>query len=97
MTYKKSLKLRLNQLIQREGYLWLEELDLLCKKWRYKLATAERRLRPSESPNVEPIVHHGANIGFKSRGYEVSEATFQNRGVRENLIMEQTDIFDYCG
>jgi hypothetical protein len=63
--------------------LWLDEIDAICKnleveeaarfpessRKKYKLSNAERRLRPSESPQVESIYNekHTAIIGYKWR------------------------------
>lgn len=66
-----SLKDALNNLIRnnRGEPVWLPEIEKFCKANSYKLSNAERRLRRSESPNVEPIFNdkHTAIIGYRWR------------------------------
>ena len=64
-----SLKVKLNQIIkERSGEVFsLRELEDFCHKAGYKTATAERRLRPSESPLIQPVWNERrtAIIGYK--------------------------------
>lgn len=64
-----SLKSQLTQLIKsRSGTMVsINEIYLLCQTESYKLSNAERRLRPSESPNVERVFKNGAIIGYRWR------------------------------
>lgn len=64
---KISLKQRLNTLIEdrKGGMVSINEIRQICDEYHYKQSNAERRLRASESPNVEPIFKHGAIIGYK--------------------------------
>lgn len=61
-----SLKKNLNQIIKdRNGELFtITELEAYCKKAGYKLSNAERRLRPSESPEIERVFKKGYIIGY---------------------------------
>lgn len=63
---KESLRTKLHNLIKsRNGQIvTLNEIEFLCKKENYKISNAERRLRPSESPNVAPYMKDGAIIGY---------------------------------
>ena len=67
-----SLKSNLNQIIRdlKGEILTLKELEDYCHKAQYKLSNAERRLRPSESPDVERITKNGAIIGYRLRTTE---------------------------
>jgi len=64
-----SLKSILTQLIKdRNGGVYtLEELEDYCHKYPAKISQAERRLRPSESPNIESVWNkkHTAIIGYR--------------------------------
>ncbi len=62
-----SLKSNLNQIIKDRngGIFTLQELEVFCKNAQYKLSNAERRLRPSESPNIERVMKNGAIVGYK--------------------------------
>ncbi len=62
-----SLKSNLNQIIKdRKGEIFtLNELEAYCHNAHYKLSNAERRLRASESPNIERLMKNGAIIGYR--------------------------------
>lgn len=62
-----SLKSSLNQIIKDRngGIVSLAEIEAYCHQAHYKLSNAERRLRPSESPNIERLVKNGAIIGYR--------------------------------
>lgn len=64
---KMSLKVQLNQIIKdRNGEIFTyNELKLYCEKSGFKLSNGERRLRASESPNIERLMKHGAIIGYR--------------------------------
>lgn len=84
-----SLIYRLNRLIAKRQYIWIDELALICREWRYKTSTAERRLRPSESPDIEPIMHHGAIIGYKRKGVVLPPVDYMNRTPRQNIWVDE--------
>lgn len=69
-----SLKLNLHNLIKTQGYISLDQLEDYCHKAHYKLATAERQLRPSQSPQVEGVwnTKRTAIIGYKWKGSNVA-------------------------
>lgn len=51
---KESLKQKLNIYIKNQNgeVVSLDRVAELCRLWGYKTSTAERRLRPSDSPNI---------------------------------------------
>ncbi len=59
-----SLKTKLHTLLKNNGYISLQELENFCHQEHYKLATAERILRPSESPLIQRVMKSGAIIGY---------------------------------
>lgn len=53
MKLKKELHFRIKLY---NGRLYpVEYVEMICKKLGYKISTGERRLRPSESPNIETV------------------------------------------
>ncbi len=62
---KESLKKVLNDWIQIDGKVSYEDVDQYCKANFYRIGTACRRLRQSESPNIIPILKKGYIIGWK--------------------------------
>jgi hypothetical protein len=67
ITKQMSLKSTLNQMIKDRngGIVTINEIEAFCHTAHYKLSNAERRLRPSESPNIERVMKNGAIIGYK--------------------------------
>ncbi len=67
-----SLKSQLNQIIRERGSISIQEIEDFCHKAGYKLSNAERRLRKSESPDVEPLWNkkHTAIIGYQKREFD---------------------------
>lgn len=43
----------------------INDIQTQVELWGYKMSNAERRLRNSESPNIERIFKNGAIIGYK--------------------------------
>lgn len=69
---KQSLREKLNLYIRQKGTVsWLEVKEI-CETGKfgrtYKLSNAERRLRQSESPDVEAIEEHGHIVSYRWRG-----------------------------
>lgn len=62
-----SLKSELQKIIRERGYMSTAQVEEYCKAHRYKLSNAERRLRESESPNVEAVKEKGYIIGYKPK------------------------------
>lgn len=60
-----GLKQKLHNYLKEHESMSLDDLAFLCKQWGYKTATAERILRPSESPEVKHIMKNNAIIGYK--------------------------------
>lgn len=70
-----SLRLILNKEIERRGYLSSEDMTGICLREGYKASNGERRLRKSESPNVETIMKKSKRgteyiAGYTWRGTE---------------------------
>ena len=84
-----SLKSNLQQIIKdrKGGVYTLNELEDYCHKANYKLSNAERRLRHSESPDIERVYKNGAIIGYKY------EQVLYDKQIREEGI-EQTNPRD---
>lgn len=57
-----SLRQQLNNEIKRKGYLSYEEMVKICLEEGYRISNAERRLRKSESPEIEAV------MGVSKRG-----------------------------
>lgn len=72
-----SLKSTLNQIIKERGSITLAELEELCHKLKYKLSNAERRLRPSDSPDIEPIYNEKRTAII---GYRFNRSDRENKG-----------------
>ena len=60
-----SLKSKLNEAIKQKGYMSFDEVKRYTEELGYKLSNAERRLRRSESPNLERVMKKGAIVGYK--------------------------------
>jgi len=60
-----SLKHTLNQIIKERKEITYDELVVLAKQLGCKLETATRKLRPSDSPDIERVWRNGAIIGYK--------------------------------
>lgn len=62
-----SLRSTLNQIIrdQHGEIVPINEIYAYCDKNHFKRSNAERRLRASESPNIERVMKHGAIIGYR--------------------------------
>ena len=62
-----SLKSTLNELIKQQGSMTIKEIYAFCDKAQYKYSNAERRLRRSESPNIQPVYNdkRTAIVGYK--------------------------------
>lgn len=75
-----SLKLALNQILKNHSpqTMTLAELEAYCKLSGYKLSNAERRLRPSESPNIERVFKNGAIIGYRWKQSDVVTNFFRD-------------------
>jgi len=84
-----SLKSELNQIIKDRngGVVTLKEIEDYCHKASYKLSNAERRLRPSESPNIAPVWNkkHTAIIGYKYLTIGVLVGELVDKKVKENM------------
>lgn len=65
-----SLKTILNNLIAQRGYVSSEEVYHICQEEGFKLSNAERRLRRSESPNVEPVMAKSKRGTMYIKGYK---------------------------
>ena len=75
-----SLKKTLNNLIQERGYISYQELKDFCDQNGKKMSVAERRLRPSESPDIEMVKVDGSIYGYKWRGAPSKTITYFAEG-----------------
>lgn len=67
-----GLKQKLNTWIKAEEgrIVYVDAIERQVKLWGYKISNYERRLRASESPNIERVMKNGAIIGYR---YKQSE------------------------
>ncbi len=93
---KQSLREQLNNLIRQRGSVPWKEIKEICDKGSmgriYKLSNAERRLRQSESPNVETVMEHGHIIAYKWVGAPMQYKTYRVVGfdghVEKTLVLQ---------
>lgn len=79
---KKSLKSQLNLLIRIRGEVPYDEIKFACENGRFggkkfRMATAERRLRKSESPDIEPVIEQGYIKSYKWVGTPIQYKTYK--------------------
>lgn len=63
----KGLKQTLHDEIKRRGYLSSYDVEKICHELHYKLSNAERRLRESESPEIERVMKDGVIVGYRMK------------------------------
>lgn len=69
-----GLKKILNDKIREKGYISVDEMELICKQNNKKISNGERRLRKSDSPNVEAVENKkGAIVGYRWIGLRVPD------------------------
>jgi hypothetical protein len=70
---KDGLRQRLNNWIKAEQgqIVYVDSIERQVKLWGYKISNYERRLRPSESPNIERVMKNGAIVGYRWKQSEV--------------------------
>lgn len=95
-----SLKSQLQQIIKDRngGIFTLNELEAYCHKVPCKLASAERKLRPSESPNIERVMKKNYILGYKyvvQNQDQTSRQALQpdNPQTRSNALPVQFSLF----
>lgn len=68
---KTGLREKLSDWIKSENgrVVTIGVIEQQVKLWGYKISNYERRLRPSESPNIERVFKHGAIIGYRWEVY----------------------------
>lgn len=59
-----SLHKELNLWIKREGYVSYQQVVDYCNAEHYKIESASRKLRRSQSPNIGSILKNGAIVGW---------------------------------
>lgn len=91
-----SLKSTLNQIIKDRngGIVTVNEIEAFCHKAHYKLSNAERRLRRSESPDIERVMKNGAIVGYCWNSSMV-ERPFEERQVVGSIPTSSTKIPDW--
>ena len=60
-----SLKSKLNEAIRINGTMTYNELKNMTEELGYKVDNMTRRLRPSESPDIESVKKNGAIVAYK--------------------------------
>lgn len=60
-----SLKKELNEWIKCEQFVSYNDVEVYCKENYYRIETATRRLRKSESPNVKAVFKKTYITGWK--------------------------------
>jgi predicted transcriptional regulator len=82
---KTGLRERLIRLLQVANgeTVPINEIERMCKIWGYKISNYERRLRPSETPNVISIKKNGAIIG-----YQWAQAVHQSNDTAEKFLRD---------
>lgn len=100
---KKGLKTRLHEVIKSQGSITYSELETLCHQWGYKVATAERALRRSQSPQIERIKKNGSIVAYRwfnaiQTNFDTAEAFLAEWGKKEENELEQhkqRDLFSW--
>ena len=89
-----SLKFTLQAEIKQRGYLSIDELEVLVKKLKYKLSTAERRLRKSESPMIKSVMDKTQDNRdyIKGYSYEESPAVKEIREILERERVKKIEV-----
>lgn len=75
---KESLKTKLHKTISEAGFVTYNQLEQLVHEWGFKLATAERTLRPSISPEIRQVKKNGAIIRYEWKGTVQQQANVQD-------------------
>jgi hypothetical protein len=65
-----SLKSQLNNLIKEKGYITYQEMIEFCVENGKKSSNGERRLRRSESPNIQAVMGKKKKGGLAIIGYK---------------------------
>ena len=80
-----SLKEKANNLIRLKGAVSYREIKALCESGYfgrlYKVSNLERRLRKSESPNVESVYENGHIKEYRWIGAPIQYKTYRVEGV----------------
>lgn len=86
-----SLKSELNRIIKEKSYISIDELEKICKDYRVKISSAERRLR--ESPNIFPVMKRGGKGQNYISGYgyviDSKEYSDQSKNYKPEFILEK--------
>jgi hypothetical protein len=87
-----SLRQQLNELIRRRGYISYWEIKSIVESNKlgqyYEMDTAKRRLRPSESPQVQEEKKDGVVVGYRWKGAPIVYRQYKVLG--ENGSVEKT-------
>jgi hypothetical protein len=80
-----SLHKKLNDWIKDEQgrTVPIESIERQVGEWGYKISNYERRLRPSESPNIERVFKNGAIVGYRYKQSEAVVAFFRDFPLEE--------------
>lgn len=76
-----SLKEKLNNLIRQKGVVSYIEIKNLCESGKfgryYKMSNVERRLRKSDSPEIESVYENGYIKYYKWRGKPIEYKVYR--------------------
>lgn len=75
-----SLREALRKELETYGYISVNKAYEIAEAHKNKQSNAERRLRKSEMPDVEPVQKKGANVGYRLIKKEQNE----NQTIRAN-------------
>lgn len=88
---KQSLKKQLNDLIRAKGQVEYNEIKRLCESGYfgkyYRMTTAERRLRKSESPDIEEVMQNGYILSYKAKN-PIQYRTARVLGIEGEVLRE---------
>ena len=86
-----SLKQRLNDWIKNEQgrIVFIDVIERQVREWGFKISNAERRLRPSDSPNIERVFKNGAIVGYRwmPRLSDLKEGQILQNSFLKNILV----------
>lgn len=90
-----SLKSKLQEWIIRDKYVLHRDIKFACENQHfgryYKIGTAERRLRSSDSPMIEPDIVNGSIKGYKlSEDYQEMQK-LEKEGFLDGQVGKQSN------
>jgi hypothetical protein len=82
-----SLHSKLNAWIKSEqgNMVDIDTIEYNVKSWGYKVSNYERRLRASESPNIERVFKNGAIVGYRWKQSEAVASFMREWGTKSKV------------